>query len=92
MGELAYRLAKQANVVIRLVDQVHLGLYNCMVEYVHKNLNREGYDYYEAEDGQNSRDDREILLLVLEVEPVVNLPKRHHLESILDLSSNITAS
>jgi hypothetical protein len=63
-----------------------------VVENVHKDLNREGYNYYETEDGQDSRDNGEVLLLVLEVEPVVNLSKRYHLEAVLDLSSNVTAS
>ena len=63
-----------------------------MIENVHKDLNREGDHYYETEDGQDSRNYREVLLLVLEIESVVNLSKRHHLETILDLSSNVTAS
>ncbi len=51
LSELAYRLAEQADVIIRLVDQIHLGLNHCVVENVHKDLNRESYYYYETEDG-----------------------------------------
>ena len=58
LSEVAYRLAKQADVVVRLVDQVHLGLYYCVVEYVHKDLNREGYHYYETDNSQDSWDYR----------------------------------